>query len=277
MKKTRLILLGLGVGALVASLALTSSADGVLDLGNVMPLGDSITNGYGDPAGGGYRDPLYASLTAAGHTLQFVGDRSSLPTTLLADNGQVDHNGWPGYAIELGSGGASGGIRDNIASYLSNGDPDIILLMVGTNDMRLDLTYDLATAPDRLSALLADIATLQPDAHTIVANLVPVQATSGTLFDRVAAYNAAIPGVVAEQQALGRNVSFLDMNSFLTAPGDLFDSLHPNAAGYDKMAAAWEQAIHAIPEPSATALAVFGLLSLLSFRNRSPFSKKVNR
>jgi len=191
MKKTRLIVLGLGVGALVATLALTSSADGVLDLGKVMPLGDSITNGYGDPAGGGYRDPLYASLTGAGHTLQFVGTRTTLPTPLLTNNGQAAHNGGPGFVIERGSSGAAGGIRDNIASYLSRGDPDIILLMVGTNDMRLD--YELATAPDRLSALPADIATLQPNAHTIVANLVPIKdASEQPLFDDIAAYNAAI-------------------------------------------------------------------------------------
>ncbi len=271
MKKTRWVLFGLGVGVLIANLTIMGSAGRAMDLGNVMPLGDSITNGFGDPAGGGYRDPLFTNLTNAGHTFQFVGERSTLPTTLLTNNGQARHNGGPGYVIEKGLNGPSeapSGIRDNIASYLNSGNPDIILLMIGTNDMRLN--YELATAPDRLSALLTDIATLQPNAHTIVANLIPIRdASEQPLFDRVAAYNAAIPGVVAAQQSLGRKVSFLDMHSFLTAPDDLFDRLHPNAIGYDKMAAAWEEAINAIPEPSTTALAALGLLSLITHRRRT--------
>jgi len=275
MKRTHRALFISGIGTLVATMALTwaltwtltCSADGVLDLGNVMPLGDSITNGFGDLAGGGYRDPLYTSLTGAGHTLQYVGTRNTLPTPLLTSNGQASHNGGPGFVIETGSSGKRG-IRDNIASYLSRGNPDIILLMVGTNDMRLN--YEVATAPNRLSDLLTDIATLQPNAYTIVANLVPIKdASEQPLFDDVAAYNAAIPGVVATHQGLGHRVSFLDMNSFLTAPDDMFDRLHPNAGGYDKMAVAWEEAIHAIPEPSVITLATLGLLSLLSRRRRA--------
>ena len=59
------------------------------------------------------------------------------------------------------------------------------------------------------------------------------------------------------------------MNSFLTAPDDMFDRLHPNAVGYDKMAAAWEQGINAIPEPCGLTLAALGLLSLLGHRRRA--------
>ena len=226
------------------------------DLGTIMPLGDSITLGVGDSAGGSYRDPLYTRLTNAGHTLQFVGTASGYSTALLTSNGQQYHEGHSGYVIEAGTSGRAG-IRDNIAAYLGANDPDLILLMIGTNDVNLD--YQVAAAPDRLSDLLTDIHTLNADAHVIVANLVPVQATSGALFDRVAAYNAAVPGVVATHQGLGHNVSFLDMHSYLTAPGDLNDSLHPNAGGYDNMAVAWEAGINAVPEPASLALAAVGL------------------
>ena len=195
------------VGGLL--IAFSSEALGA-NFGNVMPLGDSITAGVGDGAGGGYRDPLYTRLTNAGHTFQFVGTASGRPTGLLADNGQQNHEGHSGYVIEAGSSGRQG-IRDNIATYLGTTTPDLILLMIGTND--INLGYQLATAPDRLSDLLTDIDALAPNAHTIVANVVPVKLPRGFLVNRVAAYNAAVPGVVASHLGLGHNLP--------AAPGSL--------------------------------------------------------
>lgn len=253
---------------LVCCLLLFSFSESIgANLGGVMPLGDSVTVGAGYREGGGYREALYTKLTNAGHTFQFVGTQRTFPTTLLTSNEQQFHEGHSGYVIEAGTSGRSG-IRDRIASYLAATDPSLILLMIGTNDV--DIGYESATTPDRLSDLLFDIDTLEPNAHTIVANLIPVQATSGPLFDRVATFNAAVPGVVATHQGLGHKVSFLDMHSFLTAPGDMYDSLHPNSAGYENMALGWESGIDAflIPEPSTTALFSFGLLGLLGWKRR---------
>lgn len=235
------------------------------NLGNVMPLGDSITLGVGDPTGGGYRDPLYTQLTNAGHTFQFVGTLSSSPTELLTSTGQQNHEGHSGYVIEAGTSGREG-IRDNITTYLGATDPDLILLMIGTNDVSIG--YQLDTATERLGDLLTDIATLEPDAHTIVANLVPFRTSRGRA-DPTDAYNAAVPGVVAAHQGMGHNVSFLDMHSFL-GNDDLVDVLHPNATGYDKMATAWSSGIDAIlvPEPSAAALSALGWLGLIRWRRR---------
>ena len=240
-------------------LSLHSEAPGA-KLGNIMPLGDSITLGHGDQTGGGYRDPLYTQLTNAGHTFQFVGTLSALPSELLTSAGQQNHEGHGGYVIEAGTSGREG-IRDNITTYLGATDPDLILLMIGTNDVHI--SYELDTAMERLGDLLTDIATLEPNAHTIVANLVPFRTSRGRV-DPTVAYNAAVPGLVAAHQGMGHNVSFLDMHSFL-GNDDLIDALHPNATGYDKMATAWSSGIDAIlvPEPSAVALSALGLLGLI--------------
>ncbi len=246
----------------IANLVITSSVAHASELGNMMPLGDSITYGMG--VDGGYRDPLYQLLSNAGHTFTFVGTASGQPTTLLTNNGQQNHEGHSGYIIKEVNTSIRSGIFDNLDTYLGATNPDIILLMIGTNDVNNDI--ELATAPDRLSDLLTKIDTLKPNAHTIVANIIPVQATSGTLFDRVADYNAAVPGVVTTHQGLGHKVSFLDMHSFLSAPGDLADSLHPNAGGYAKMAEGWETGINAIPEPCTGTLATPCLLFLLGRR-----------
>ena len=48
--------------------------------------------------------------------------------------------------------------------------------------------------------------------------------------------------VVAKHQGRGENVSLVDMHAALTV-SDLFDKLHPNNAGYTKMAQVWFDAI----------------------------------
>ena len=50
----------------LAMLGISYQAYADLDLGNIWTLGDSITYGASDL--GGYRDPLYASLTGKGYT-----------------------------------------------------------------------------------------------------------------------------------------------------------------------------------------------------------------
>jgi hypothetical protein len=44
----------------------------------------------------------------------------------------------------------------------------------------------------------------------------------------------------------GRHVHLVDMHAALT-PADLIDGIHPNAGGYDKMAASWFAALRSVP------------------------------
>ena len=54
------------------------------NLGNILPLGDSITVGDGSPATpGGYRDPLYSLLTDANYDFTYVGSQTTNPTAPL--------------------------------------------------------------------------------------------------------------------------------------------------------------------------------------------------
>lgn len=57
---------------------------------------------------------------------------------------------------------------------------------------------------------------------------------------------------MANHAALGQHVYFVDMHAALRA-SDLIDKLHPNQPGYNKMAAAWLQAItQQVPPPGST-------------------------
>lgn len=245
----------------------------------IMPLGDSITDGVGG-TNAGYRGPLYTLLNNAGYSFQFVGSASnnsgSLPSAPLDQRRHEGHSGW---VITAGTSGRSG-LTDNLNSWLgpSGADPNIILLMIGTND--INLNYQRSTAPDRLDNLISMISNkttgLKPNAQLIVAQIVPIVNVTQDAW--VQDYNLGIASVVAKHRdVLGEKVSMVDMHSALTASGvDFADSLHPNATGYNKMAAVWLDGISAVvPEPATVSLLVAGLFGLLgvAWRRRTEFGR----
>ncbi len=207
----------------------------------ILPFGDSITLGTGG-TNAGYRAALGALLDGRGFAHQFVGVAADNPGNLSRD--QSHHEGHSGFVIRGGNGAPRDGIADFVDSWFgpTGVEPDIILLMIGTNDV--DTNYDLANAGARLDALVTKISDkttgLRPSARLIVAQLVPVNDTAE---DNLAkAYNAQVATVVAQHAAAGESVSLVDMHSALGA-ADLFDKLHPNDSGYGKMADVWCKAI----------------------------------
>ncbi|UAC02182.1 RICIN domain-containing protein [Dactylosporangium vinaceum] len=191
----------------------------------VMPLGDSITDGYNVP--GGYRINLWQRLAAGGYTVDFVGSGSNGPANL----GDHDHEGHSGWRIDQ--------LDAAIVGWLQASAPRTILLHIGTNDMNQD--YDVANAPARLSALIDKIRANDPGVELFVAQITPE--SNATYEARVQAYNAAIPGIVAQK---GAKTHLVDMHSAITT-ADLADGVHPNAAGYDKMGLRWYSALQSVP------------------------------
>jgi lysophospholipase L1-like esterase len=194
----------------------------------VMPLGDSITEGTDTP--GGYRIGLWERLADAGYTADFVGSQSNGPASL----GDHDHEGHPGWRIDQ--------VDANVVGWLNTYRPHTVLLHIGTNDILQN--HDLATAPDRLSALIDRITTTAPDAEVFVAQITPLGWSDGDA--AVNSFNAAIPGIVQAKVNAGKNVHLVDMHSALTV-ADLEDGVHPTATGYDKMAAVWYEALRSVP------------------------------
>lgn len=192
----------------------------------IMPLGDSITFGTRDPSYGGYRHLLGTLLTNDGYIINFVGSRRSGNRVIHG----LDNEGHPGWTIPQ--------IKKGIDSegWLKTYQPDIILLHIGTNDLRQG---NVASAPSNLSALLGDILVRLPQTHVIVAQIIPFRRGPDRSHK---SYNASIAGIVASK---GPRVSMVDMQNILS-PSDYADGLHPNASGYDKMARVWELAIRAV-------------------------------
>ena len=102
--------------------------------------------------------------------------------------------------------------------------------MAGTNDV---FGGSIGTAPDRLNNLINQIFTAVPDTILIVATLTPL--SSGQA--QVNTYNQAITTLVNNKTAAGQHILLASMSSVLSS--DLSDGVHPNDAGYVKMANAW--------------------------------------
>ena len=209
-----------------------------------MPLGDSITYGANnDGVGGGYRYPLYVALTNAGYNIDFIGTQTSIPHAGLG--AEINHEGHSGWHVSA----ASNGLYENILSWLSQiADPDVVLVHIGTND-----TGDAPNYPNtinELDALISRIAAARPYAHIIVTTLLKRGAddTDSRYVLINTQFNPYVEGVVQAHQAAGRRVHFLDMHAYLERT-DMYDNLHPNNAGYGKMAAAWFPAVTNIVTP----------------------------
>ncbi|MCX6923022.1 MAG: SGNH/GDSL hydrolase family protein, partial [Verrucomicrobia bacterium] len=227
----------------------------------IMPLGDSITDGVG--GAGGYRLRLYQMMTNAGFKVDFVGTQNDNGTTGLPDS---DHEGHSGYRIDQIDAGLLG-------YFGQTADPDIILVLIGTNDYGQG--YDTAHATNRLEAMIVKIATNRPFAKVVIANLLVRGEPYNTQIQKT--FNPFVPGIVARQAALGRQVYFTDLRSAVPL-ADFPDQLHPGTLGYRKMATNWFNAITGLftPEGSTNAPALAHASGLVGLTNiLVTFSKPV--
>ena len=190
----------------------------------ILPLGDSITE---DPYGAGaYRVPLFHLFVMNMKHVTFVGSRSSGPAMVDGMPFPKKHEGTSGITI--------GGLDGKIPSPGLNEIPHIILLHIGTNDMYMSA----AGAPDRLGTLLDGIVMGAPDALIVVAKIIPYPGAAST----VKTYNDGIVPVVQKRIDAGKHIVLIDQFEGFPS-SELQDGVHPNSAGYKRMADKWYAAI----------------------------------
>lgn len=204
----------------------------------IMPFGDSITQGYN--VAGGYRAPLFHLALAAKHDITFVGSASDYSVPMV--DGMTfpkNHEGHGGYTIE-GNNGIAQFVSTSIPSY----KPNIVTLMIGTND--INGNNNVADAPNRLGKLLDSIFMRDANILVVLAQIVPTR-NDGTN-NTVKTYNAAMPDLVSTRVDKGQHIVLVDMYAAFTKDAGykqslLGDNLHPNQAGYNLMADVWFQAL----------------------------------
>jgi len=208
----------------------------------IMCLGDSITNGF--TVEGGYRNTLCGLIEKNGLDKKavFVG-------SLRCGNGySPDHEGHSGWAIENippdGDCEKTGrrGISENTAGYMDNHKPDIVILMIGTNDILSQ--YDIENMPHRLKKLVNTILDRLPEnGRLYLANIPYIKEsakynetgkTQSETDSQIDYYNSAVRNIASSDN----RIIFADINSLLCFD-DLQDGIHPNKIGYEKMGIFW--------------------------------------
>lgn len=185
----------------------------------VMAVGDSIT--AGSPDGTSYRSFLHQILNEfpSRQEVAFVGH--------LGAPAPCCHEGYSGKRTRF--------IADAIGGWTVVWQPDVILLMVGTNDL------DPAAVPDYLRALDQALS-IDPRVTILAAPVIYWEPDDG----RRRAFDVALATAVRAHPAFGTNVRWVEAMGDAVAPGEDFlqsdgtsDGLHPGASGARKMADVW--------------------------------------
>lgn len=210
---------------LLTPLLLSSLAMGVCaaaDPVKIMPLGDSITQG--NTQQDSYRRPLWHKLKDAGFAVDFVGSEATNFTGHAAHpDFDEDNEGHYGWKIT--------GVLPKLDEWLDKNTPDIVLLHLGTNDQD--------KAPVILANLEQVIVKLRahnPKVTVLFAQLI-------TNWGELAEVNKAIPDLAKKLTTEQSRIIVVDQATGFIYPGDSVDGCHPNAAGDEKMAAKWFEAL----------------------------------
>jgi lysophospholipase L1-like esterase len=194
----------------------------------VLPFGDSITFGIG--FAGGYRVELFRKALAAGQHIAYLGSLSNGPDQVDGQPFPKQNEGHSGWKIAQ--------LEPLIPSPALATVPDIVLLMIGTNDIAQ--RDDLDAAPERLNSLLDKLEGAAPKALIVLAQITPLG--NGSSEQAIETYNASLRAIVDKRVAAGEHIRLVDMyTGFPTS--ELGDGVHPNETGYARMAGVWYAAI----------------------------------
>jgi lysophospholipase L1-like esterase len=196
----------------------------------ILPLGDSITHGFGSSDDAGYRSALFKLVVAANQNVTFIGSLSNGPSTVSGTTFPKNHEGHDGISVT----GITGYVPPKKAFTTT---PHIVLLHIGTNDMTSNA--DPTTTANQLDTLVSNLVAAAPDALIAVAKIVPLGYNSSNW----STYNSKIPGIVQTHAGKGEHVILVEMSTMATSYIRGNGNVHPTDQGYAYMGNLWYEAI----------------------------------
>lgn len=203
--------------------------DGTL---RIFPVGDSITLGVQ----GGYRNDLYQLLVDGGQPVDYVGTQWDTSTEIE----DKDHEGHPGYTIANARAGIDGWI-DAIEA------PDVVLIMLGTNDEAWWTTKQPTETKDEMFELVDHVLERLPESVLVVATIPPqspgnVEPINRDRGEMTAELNDLLRAEIPAHEAHGTRLFLADVNAVLDL-GDLYDGIHPSREAHRSIAAVFHDVL----------------------------------
>lgn len=205
---------------------------------SVMPMGDSITQGVRGECG--YRRALSQALAKnPACAVNFVGsrsgagDNSNVQTTLCAAQNNP-HEATPGIRAEQ--------LLTSVDSRITNYQPDVVMLHIGSNDIYKDRT--VADTLADVSTLIDRVFIKQPNATVVLSNVIPwsEESPDPLFYQRFENPNrdmladtsqltAGLASIASAKTSAGKSVELADVRSNFDNDLMTIDGVHPNPIG----------------------------------------------
>ena len=214
--------------------SITLSSDRLV---KIMPLGDSITEMRGGTDS--YRRGLWDLLVNQnGYSVDFVGPRYGV----RANSGDPAH-----FDFDFDHAGHSGFRADQIidgglAAWAAEDDPDIVLIHIGTNDLRQG--QGVADATEEIGQIIDILRAQNPAVAIVLAQPIPTteEFVPATL---MAQFHAALANLAASKNSTASPIVLVHFDGF-EAAGHTFDGVHPTVQGEAIMAQEWFEAVQGL-------------------------------
>ena len=220
----------------------------------ILPLGDSITQGgYFNSAS--YRYPLWEQLQQAGDSdIDFVGSHNIVYNE---GSGNPDLANYPNYysSFDRDNDGYWGYRTDQVLplmpSIAAAARPDIVMLMLGTNDLGQMGQAGVAPAAANLGRIIDGLRAVNPAVDVLLAEIIPIGPdasgtgsyyTTGSAW--VSEFNAQVVAVAAAKNTPQSPVVVVDQFTGFNMSTDVSsDGVHPSRAGESRIANNFFQAL----------------------------------
>ncbi len=213
------ILLRRLVWAGLAVLMLMGAATAIQAQVRIMPLGDSLTTNLEGNAS--YRYWLWKFLTAAHFNVDFVGTQTS-DFFKPFDQDMEGHAGF-----------ATADIASGILGWASQTRPQIVLLLIGANDIQEGVP--IGSALFNIRKIINRLRMVNPNVKILLGLEPPLAGFN----PRVRAFNAGLIGLAPQVTQSRSPVIVVDLYSGYTVQADTLDGTHPNVYGDYLIAYRW--------------------------------------
>lgn len=186
----------------------------------IMPLGDSMISSIEGQVSFRYR--LARRLANAGFQFDFVGSQWGVGSSSPPINFDANHEGH--------GGATTSDIANNVRDWASAVRPQIVLLLMGANDLDAGGTISPMTA--NLNYTISRLRSINPNMRILMGLQPPIPGLSSRIFY----WNRAIQNVAAIRSTSRSPIYVVDFWTGWNPAQHTVDGTHPNAAGEMLMA-----------------------------------------